>query len=419
MAIGAAAAAAAGSILAAKLSHYSNADLQSRQFEEQEKLQQRAEQANADAVRNQAPLQVTGMQQAGLNPAGVTGAGAPSMSAGVAAGAASQLGSVFDGLSQLVQAIKQPSETEKVFAETGLVRANTEKVEAETAQVHQQVNLVTPKTLTKMDADISKLHQDIRSAKNANDMFDSQRNFLREHSKSVFAAFIQKLQDSKMYDSLSDDTKDTLSKLASGELTVDQGAYDALIKTIDAQMKISDADRKLIDNAFANTLTVRQFMDSGVMEALTKFPEDTRKELYKRIDKYGKEVEGITQDIKTAKTQAALNKALERLYNFNRESSELNDVKWLAKHGRNDDVDVRTSEQSLNNLYELLQGTTRALEMMIMVRSAGRAAGPGFAGSAPPIVKPTESEIKRVNAPRTFNQTNNYGSFGDYRSFGR
>lgn len=418
MAIGAAAAAAGGSILSAKLSHYSNADLQSRQFAEQEKLQERANEANSAAVRNQAPLQVTGMQQAGLNPASVTGAGAPAVSSGTASGAASQLGSVFDGLSQLVQAIKQPSETEKVFAETGLVRANTEKVEAETAQVHQQVNVVTPKSLSKMDADIAKLHQDIRSAKNVNDMFDSQRNFLKEHSKSVFAAFIQKLQDSKMYDSLSDDTKDTLSKLASGELIVDQGAYDALIKTIDAQTKISDADKKLIDNAFANNLTVRQFMDSGVMDALTKFPEDTRKELYKRIEKYSKEIEGITQDIKTAKTQASLNKALERLHTFNRESAELNDVKWLAKQGRIDDVDVRTSEQSLNNLYELLQGTTRALEMIIMARTAGRSAGTAPAGSSPPIVKPTESEIKRVNAPRTFNQTNNYGSYENYRSFG-
>ena len=128
--IGEAAAAVGGQVMAAKMSHYANADLQQRQFAEQEKLQEHAVQANADAVRNQAPLQVTGMQQAGLNPASVAGTGAPSVSAGAASGSQSSLGSVFDGLSQLVQAIKQPSETEKVFAETGLVHANTDKVRA-------------------------------------------------------------------------------------------------------------------------------------------------------------------------------------------------------------------------------------------------------------------------------------------------
>lgn len=423
MPLGAAAAAVGGQILGAKLSHYANADLQSRQFAEQEKLQQRAVEANAAAVRNQAPLQVTGMQQAGLNPASVAGTGAPVVSPGAAAGASTQLGSVFDGLSQLVQAIKQPSETEKVYAETGLVQANTERAEAETAKVYQEVKVVTPKVLSKMDQEIDKLRQDVRSAKNANDMFDSQRKFLGEHSKAVFSGFIQKLQDQGTYDSLSSDTKDTLAKLANGELVVDQGSFDALMKTIEAQSKLSDADRKLVENAFANNLTVRQFMDDDVMNALTKFPADTRKELYTRIDKMNKEIEGIAQDIKTSKTQAALNKALERLHDFNREASELNDVKWLAKQGRFDDVDTRTWEQSLNNVQEMFQGVTRAMEMMIMSRMAGQAAGQAAApqqSSGPKIQPPSDADVRRYNAPRTFNQTNEYGGDGRtiYRDFG-
>lgn len=420
MPLGAAAAAVGGQILGSALNYHFNKDLQSRQFAEQEKLQQRAVEANEAAVRNQAPLLVTGMQQAGLNPAGVTGTGAPSVSPGAAAGASSQLGSVFDGLAQLVAAIKQPSETEKVYAETGLVQANTERAEAETVKVHQEVQIVTPKVLTKMDKEIGKLSQDIRSAKNANDMFDSQRKFLGEHSKAVFAGFVQKLQDQGLYDSLSSDTKDTLTKLANGEISIDQGAYDALIKTIDAQIKISDADRKLIDNAFANNLTARKFMDPEVMNALTKFPSDTRYELYTRINKMNKEIEGIAQDIKTSRTQAALNKALEKLHSFNRESAELNDVKWLAKQGRNEDVDVRTTEQSLNNLQEMFQGVTRAMEMMIMSRMAGMAAGQAAApkSSGPKIETPTDSDVRRYNAPRTFNQTNEYGNSGSFRPFG-
>lgn len=407
---GAAAIGALGNIAGAKLSHFANMDLQGRQFAEQEELQRNAAKLNATAVRNQAQLQAQSLQNAGLNPAAVTGAGAPSVQAGAAAGSTSQLGNVFSGLAELIAAAKAPSEIEKTVAETNFVGAQTEKTGAETRGIEQQVNHVVPQLMEKTGKEIDSLGESIRNAKNVNDAFEAQDKFLREHSSAVFDQMRTRLKDKGFWDSLAPNTRATLERLADGDITIGTGEYDGLVKAIDSQMKLSNADKDMIKNAFDSNVLLRQYSDAGVMKALTKLPEDVRNELYTRIKKMNQEIQGIVQDIKTSKTQADLNKALEKLNTFRRESEELDDVKWLAKKMRNDDVDIKTSEQSLENIWDLIKSWNGVVQSAVGGYAAGRGLGYGRQSeNKPNIFAPTPAEMDKVNRPRSFKESFDFG----------
>lgn len=389
----------AGNVGGAVLGQYMANKQMDKQLANQKELQRHAFDLNQKAVQQQAQLEVNGLRNAGLNPAGADGSGAPAVQPGSASvGNVPTLGNIFDGVAEIVQAAKMPTDIANTEANTANTRTNT-------AATQQQIDFVVPKVLDKMDKDIASLVESIRGARNLNDSFEAQDKFLREQSRVIFDRMRSNLIDKGMFESLAPDTQQTLDDLANGSITVGQGEYDALIKAIDAQSKLSDADRRYIDNAFANNLTVRQFMDEGVMKSLAKAPEDARKKLYKDIDRLNAEIEGIKQDIKVGRADVALKRAQKLRTDFERESAELNDVKWLAKHGRDDDVDVRTWELGLQQGYDFLSNSARALETYVLVRGAGESAGRAArpdpeTASRPVIIAPTEGQMIRSHNSR-------------------
>lgn len=387
----------AGNVGGAVLGQYMANKQMDKQLSNQKELQRHAFDLNQKAVQQQAQLEVNGLRNAGLNPAGADGSGAPAVQAGSASvGNVPTLGNIFDGVAEIVQAAKMPTDIANTEANTANTRTNT-------AATQQQIDVVVPKVLDKMDKDIESLVESIRGAKNFNDAFEAQDRFLREQSRVIFDRMRANLIDKGMFESLAPDTQQTLDDLANGSITVGQGEYDALIKAIDAQLKLSDSDRRFIDNAFANNLTIRQFNDKGVMMALTKAPQDMRNKLYKEIDHYNAEIQGIMQDIKVGRAEVALKKAQILRTNFERESAELNDVKWLAKHGRDDDVDVRTSEMALENVNKRIDDLLHTVEMIAAARVAGTAARPRENPETQPrpvIIAPNEGQMIRSHNSR-------------------
>lgn len=388
----------AGNIGGAMLGQYMANKQMDKQLANQKELQRQAFELNQQAVKQQAQNEVVGLKNAGLNPALADGSGAPSVPAGSASvGNVPTLGNIFEGVAEIVQAAKMPTD----IANT---EANTANTKTNTAATQQQIDFFVPKVLEKMDKDIESLVQSIRGSKNLNDAFEAQDKFLRDQGKVIFDRMRTQLQEKGMYDSLAPDTQKTLDDLAEGSISVGQGEYDALIKAIDVQSKLSDADRRLIDNAFANNLTSRQFMDKGVMNALTKAPQDLRNKLYKEIDHYSAEIAGIMQDIKVGKAEVALKKAQTLRTNFERESAELNDVKWLAKQGRFDDVDVRTDEMALENVNKRIDDLLHLAEMMAAARLAGTSARPRENPETKPrpvIIAPNEGQMIRSHNSRS------------------
>lgn len=393
---------AAGHAVGAGVGYLLNEATADNQLERQKELQQQAFGLNQLAAQNQASIEVNGLRAAGLNPAIANGAGAASISPGSAsAGTTPTLGNVFDGIANIIAAAKAPSDISRTQAETSNLGAMTGKIGEETKEVSQRVNIVTPKVVSKLDADISNTLESVRNAKNFNDAYEAQNKFLKENSQFVFSQMQSKLESQGLWDSLSEDTKDTISKLASGEISVSQGEYDGLIKTINAQKLLSDSDMALVKNAFDTNVLVRQFQNSGTMKALETAPADAKAFMYKQMKKIDAEIQGIYQDIKVGKAEVALKRAQKLKTEFERESSELNDVKWLIKNGRYDDADVRTWEQSLDNMYQMLGKVVDGAGHVASGAAVGKSLQSGSVNT-PKIVPPSDKQVIQVNSPSTF-----------------
>lgn len=382
-----------GAIAGAKLNHYANADLQQRQIDAQERFQERTFQMNQTAVQNQAPLQLHGMENAGLNPASVAGNGAPSVQSGSAVGASSQLGNIFDGISEIIQAAKMPTDVERT--------------KTETAATKQSMELIVPAQVDKLAGEAASLAESTRSNKNANDAFEASDKFLREHSRFMFERLREKMKEDGTWDALLPDTKQSFDALAAGTHSLGVGEIEALKKVIDSQAQLSDADKKLVDNAFENNIKLRQWKDDDVMKAIARLPKDNQDLLHKQMSKVDADIAHIYQLINESKASEALKYAEKARVQFERESAELNDVKWLAKHGRFDDVDVKTWEQSLETVKEVgLSG----LDFAKTVASGyllGRGIGVGKSASTPApepsrIFPPSDRQIMKTNAPKSF-----------------
>lgn len=406
---------AAGNAAGAGIGYLINEAAAENQLKRQKELVHFANSLNEQNVSNQAALEVQGLKNAGLNPAMADGSGAPQVSGGQAsANSVPTLGNIFDGIAQIITAAKAPSEisrteseTSRTQAETSRTQADTSRVKSETSLNAQKLNLVTPQLMKKTGAEIDSLVQSIRGAKNANDTFEAADKFLRYHSAVIFESALNKLQKDGLFDALSEDTQNTLVALANGQIQLGQGEIDALRKSIDAQVALSDADKALVHNAFDNAVVAKQFADKKVFESIYKAPQAVRDYTYKQMKKLEKDMEHINQLINTEKAQAALDYANKAMIEFERESKELNDVKWLIKHGRYDDADVRTWEQTLDEVSSIAHEVIRTGASIGTGYAAGRgaAAGKAASGSAPILRHATEKEIMDVNRPKSFGNT--------------
>lgn len=326
-----------GNIAGNAVNYGFNSMLQDKQMRNQLELQRRAVRANADAVRNQARLQVEGMKAAGLNPAQVNGSGAPSVQSGAAAGATSSMTNVFSGLAELVTALKAPTEIEKMQAETALGQVEVEKTQAETEDL-------IPAQVSNLLSGAEETAQRVRAAKNANEMFEANRDFVRSVGPSIFDGYRGMLKQAGVYEKLPIRSRQTIDSLADGEIDIGPGEIQGLNDIVNSQANLSQRDRQLFENLIATMTAMKQATDKATMDAFAKLPVNQQNLMRAQVAEY-------YAMAGQAKTQADLNKLNEWLQSHGSDQ-------WLIEHGMTDEIERKKYSEVLNNLLELTKPST-------------------------------------------------------------
>lgn len=381
---------AAGTFAGGALNYFFNSKLQDKQFAEQEKLQKSAAKLNAQAVRDQAQLQAQGMANAGLNPASVNGAGAPSVQAGAAAGANTQLASIFQGVAEIVAASKAPSEVTRNISEAGKADAEAGKATQEAAESATRTVTLIPAQVDKLKADAAKVAEDARTAKNFNDAWEGEDKMLRQQTKTVFASVREQMQNSKRWDKLPQDVRIALDNLAEGNVSVGKGEYEAIMKELKLRGEFSDADLKLMDNALKYYVSYNQLHDKDVRKSLVQLPKNQQDELLANI----KHLQALRAEIYSGKiplekAQAALAGMQTKLVEVERKIKELNDPLYLADEGRERELSNYTTREALQNVYDFLKEGIKFLELLGVSELNARRTGQE---SAKEIKKPKSKE---------------------------
>ena len=236
--------------------------------------------------------QVQGMRMAGLNPASLDGSGNPNVAAAVSQGSAAQGENVqMDPTSALLK------------AQADNLNADTEKKRAEVGNVNQDTDLkFAQKLFTNENAD--KVNKEAQNIQNINDTYADTNRSLSDYGRGM----AEKWQSSPWYNKLASATRDTIDAIASGETPLTVGGMRALQDVIDTQKNLSDADRKLVQNAFDNAVTESVFNDKSVMQAIVKEPKNRQDKLKAEIAKINAEipeirakVQNLLDDLKTKK----------------------------------------------------------------------------------------------------------------------
>lgn len=389
---------AAGTFAGGALNYYFNSQLQDKQFAEQEKLQKNAAKLNAQAVQNQAQLQAQGMTNAGLNPAQVTGAGAPSVQAGAAAGANTQLASIFQGVAEIVAAAKAPSEVEKNISEAGKANAEADKATQEAVESATRTVTLYPAQAKQLEAAAGKLVEDTRTAKNLNDAWEAEDKYLRKQTQAVFSSVREQMQNSKRWDKLPQDVRIALDNLAEGNDRVGKGEYEAIMKDLKLRGEFSDTDMKLIENAYDSWVKLSQLNDPKVREALKKAPENQQNLIKAQMSELNALVKEINEGkIPLEKAQAGLADMEKQLKEVQKKIAEYNDALYLANEGRERELDNLTTKQSLDNLLSVLTIAISAVASAIPFLLNAWASKND---SPSTIQKPSESDIRRTHQSR-------------------
>ena len=183
-------------------------------FERQKNLmikQQKMNQANAlNAYQNQ----VQGMRMAGLNPAGAMqhAPSVPSVSQGSA-----DMGSTMPFNPQL----------DLAKAQVDNIKAQTEKLKAEVPNVNEDTNLKMAQKLF-TGANTDKVNEEAQNLRNMNVTFAAENDGLKEMGKGM----AEKWQASSWYNSLGQDTKDTIDAIAAGEIPLSVGGINYFLQSI-------------------------------------------------------------------------------------------------------------------------------------------------------------------------------------------
>ena len=344
------AAAAGGQALGGVLNYAMNSQLQKQQFKEQEKLQERAFEMNQQAVQNQAANMAHGLENAGLNPADATGGlQAPTTQAGQASGANSQLAQIFSGISEMVEAIKAPTEIEKTAAETGLVGKQTDKIDDEVSKIRSEKQ--------KLDADAI-------NAQNLNEIYEKEKDFLTNHGSAIYDGYREQLKATKNWDKLPEKTRATIDAIAEGNTEIGIGELQGLQKIIDMQGNLSERDKQVLNNIKQMTIENAQMRDKKVMEAFEKMPESERNKLLQETKKIREEVKNLKESRKNMKSERLLMtkqgvklESEARKIHTERELEELNDLNYLLNKERYDDAARLHALNSGRELWDLVKGT--------------------------------------------------------------
>lgn len=356
--LGGIAGAAAGNLIGQGVNYIANKNLQENQLNNQKELQNRAFSLNQQAVLNQAEAEKIGMQNAGLNPAAVNGQGAPSLQAGAAAGANSTMSNIFGGLAELINAIKAPTEIEKMQAEKALTEAGTEKTYSESDLLHEQkYNIMLNSDLIK-PAEAEQLHQLAQKhiaeasnlttnadyTNNLSRILENQDNFIQKYSASIYSTYRDQLKSTKQWDSLSKNTRDTIDKLASGEIDIGMGELEGLNKIINSSTNLLDADKNQLEDMLHSIITRRQINNKTVLKDFEELPINQRKLM-------ASEITNFYAQAKQAKTSADK-------INTDKWITEHTNDEWLIEHGLTDEIERRKYKDVFNNLLKLTDPST-------------------------------------------------------------
>lgn len=228
-----------------------------QQMSREKKLMSLQNQYNRSNALSAYQQQVQGMRIAGLNPAMLSGQ-TPQVAAPVTKGSVSQAENVeFDPATLLLDAQRRN------------VEADTEMKQAETAKISgvDTENTIADTLLKGASADEKKALTERTSQINA--QWIDQNKALEEQGKVM----AQKWQSEHWYSKLAPDTRNTIDAMASGEIPLTVGGMDALARTIRTQSDLSDADAKLVKNAFSNAIIDSQFSDKAVFDAIVNDPK--------------------------------------------------------------------------------------------------------------------------------------------------
>ena len=344
--------------------------LQENQFEHQKQLQDRAARRNAQAVAEQAQLQKLGMENAGLSPAPVQGTGAPSLQAGAAAGAASQMANIFSGLAELVQAIKAPTEIEKSVAETGLAGAQA-----------------------------TKLGTEIEQYRDYNDFMQKQGPSLFEEKKAALEqAIVREWTDDdgvkhteSLWDFLDDKTKSTWQKIIDGEIPFTVGRFKSMMDDVEAQAKLAEADDRMVTTTTHLGILLEKLQDPKALRALLDQEKNEVRQLeqgikesksrsyanYKQGELAGAEAKKVKQETPTEAQSKELNAARVKLLQTevaekiqSMDQKAFDDWKYLVHQGRWSDAALAVLGNATQESIEIVKSVapwiigTKGLRLM-------------------------------------------------------
>lgn len=226
--------------------------------------------------------QVQGAKMAGLSPAMLNGA-TPSVAAPVTKANSHVAENVeIDPATLLLRAQK-----DNLDAQTEKTRAETEKIEGVDTE-----NTVADTLLKNASADEKKALTE--RTNQINTQWTDQNKALSDQGQ----AMAQKWQSEKWYNALAPDTKATIDAIADGSIPLTVGSMDALGRVIHAQSDLSDADAKLVKNAFANAVLASQFSDKAVFDAIVNDPKVKQSLTQEQTEKLKADVERIRYRMK-------------------------------------------------------------------------------------------------------------------------
>lgn len=327
----------AGNLAGNYINYRFNRELQENQMDNQIELQNRAFKHNQTAVQQQARLQALGKQQAGLSAADVSGQGAPSLQSGAAAGGTSAMSNVFSGIADLIAAIKAPTEIEKAVAETELAKSGAEKQTAETEQL-------IPAQVSHLLQGADDVAQRVRAAKNANEMFEAHRDFVKSVGPSIFDGYRGMLKQAGVYEKLPIRTRQTIDSLADGEIDLGPGEIEGLNSIVNSQANLSTRDKELFRNLVDTVTSMNQATNKATMDALSKLPLNQQNLMRSQVAEY-------YAMAGQAKSQADLNK-------LNKWLEEHTSDQWLIENGMSDEIERKKYTEVFNNLMKFSDPTT-------------------------------------------------------------
>lgn len=223
---------------------------------------------------------VAGLKMAGLNPALAADGSTPAVATASKASAGMAENVELDPASLLLK------------AQADNLNADTRKKNAEVGNVNEDTELKYAQKLF-TGANQSKIEEETQNIKNINDTYSSQNRYLKDIGRGM----AEKWQASSWYNSLAPQTKDTIDAIASGESPLTVGGMNALKSVIESQEKLSDADRKLIQNAFDNAVTEAMFNDQAVMDSIAQAPKNQQDLLKRQAEKIKAELPKIRAEI--------------------------------------------------------------------------------------------------------------------------